>query len=132
MDLGLENKRVLVTGSTGGIGGGIAKHFAQEGATVLINGRRTGEAERVAAEIRERGGQALVAAGDLTKDGDVATIVEFAQDVFNKMMGSEAPFPRMGSIDEVANVVVFLASPLASYVHGANIRVDGGWVPTVN
>ncbi len=79
MDLGLENKRVLVTGSTGGIGEGIAKHFAQEGATVLINGRRAGEAERVAAEIRERGGQALVAVGDLTKDDDVARIVELAQ-----------------------------------------------------
>jgi len=104
MDLGLENKRVLVTGSTGGIGEGIAKHFAQEGATVLINGRRTGEAERVAAEIRERGGQALVAAGDLTKDGDVATIVEFAQDVFNKMMGSEAPFPRMDSTNKILEV----------------------------
>jgi NAD(P)-dependent dehydrogenase (short-subunit alcohol dehydrogenase family) len=51
---------------------------------------------------------------------------------FNQMMGSEAPFSRMGSVDEVASIVLFLASPLASYVHGANIRVDGGWVPTVN
>jgi len=79
MDLGLENKRILVTGSTGGIGEGIAKRFAQEGATVLINGRRAGEAERVAAEIREAGGQALVAVGDLTIDEDVARIVELAQ-----------------------------------------------------
>jgi NAD(P)-dependent dehydrogenase (short-subunit alcohol dehydrogenase family) len=49
----------------------------------------------------------------------------------NGMMES-TPFSRMGRVEEVADVVVFLASPLASYVHGANIRVDGGYVPTVN
>jgi 3-oxoacyl-[acyl-carrier protein] reductase len=49
----------------------------------------------------------------------------------NGMMES-TPFGRMGRVEEVAAVVVFLASPLASYVHGANIRVDGGYVPTVN
>ena len=52
MDLGLENKRVLVTGSTGGIGEGSVKKFAAEGATVIVNGRRAEQAERVAAEIR--------------------------------------------------------------------------------
>lgn len=54
------------------------------------------------------------------------------EEPINKMTGSGAPFPRMGSVDEVANVVVFLASSLASYVHGANIRVDGGWVSSAN
>lgn len=39
MKLGLENKLVLVTGSTGGIGKGTAKSFLQEGARVIINGR---------------------------------------------------------------------------------------------
>jgi len=47
-------------------------------------------------------------------------------------MMESTPFGRMGRVEEVADVVVFLASPLASYVHGANTRVDGGWVPTVD
>ena len=42
------------------------------------------------------------------------------------------PLGRIGSEGEIADVVVFLGSPLASYVHGANIRVDGGYVPTTN
>jgi 3-oxoacyl-[acyl-carrier protein] reductase len=42
----------------------------------------------------------------------------------NGMMES-TPFGRMGRVEEVADVVVFLVSPPASYIHGANIRVDG-------
>jgi len=264
MDLQLTTKRVLVTGSTGGIGEGIAKGFAKEGATVIINGRREDEAKRVAAEIEADGGKAIVAVGDLSTDEGVADVlkritdavsgidilvnnaaggehqndmqsptpawldsyninvlsmvrliqkvlpemqaqgwgriinissaaavqpspgmgvysttkaavnnltVNFAQSMqtdgvtintvspgaiitpamvqmaqeqgiastweeaetaFAGMMPATFPFKRMGKVDEIASVVMFLASPLASYVHGANIRVDGGYVPTMN
>ncbi len=39
MELGLTNSRILVTGSSRGIGYGIASHFLQEGATVVLTGR---------------------------------------------------------------------------------------------
>jgi NAD(P)-dependent dehydrogenase (short-subunit alcohol dehydrogenase family) len=42
------------------------------------------------------------------------------------------PVGRFGTMEDVAAVVVFLASPLAGYVHGANWRVDGGSIGTVN
>ncbi len=264
MNLNLENKRALITGSTGGIGEGIAKRLAQEGATVIINGRREAEAKRVVREIQAAGGNAVVAVGDLSKDEDVACIVEIAQSelggvdilvnnaaggghqndlgtptaewletyninvlsmvrliqqllppmqeqgwgrvinissaaavnpsagmgiysatkaainnltvtfaraiendgitintvspgaiitpsmiqmglsqgigqtpeevktAMNQMMGNTVSFKRMGRVEEIAAVVAFLVSPLASYVHGANIRVDGGYVPTTN
>jgi NAD(P)-dependent dehydrogenase (short-subunit alcohol dehydrogenase family) len=42
------------------------------------------------------------------------------------------PLGRMGRPDEVAALVLFLASPLADYIHGSNVRVDGGYVTAIN
>jgi 3-oxoacyl-[acyl-carrier protein] reductase len=39
---------------------------------------------------------------------------------------------RLGQPEEVASLVAFVASPLAGYICGANLRVDGGATPTVN
>ncbi len=42
------------------------------------------------------------------------------------------PTKRMGTAEEVANVVTFLASPAASWVNGANVRVDGAFTRGVD
>ena len=42
------------------------------------------------------------------------------------------PVGRLGSPTDIANAVAFLASPLADYITGTNLRVDGGIMPTVN
>jgi NAD(P)-dependent dehydrogenase (short-subunit alcohol dehydrogenase family) len=44
----------------------------------------------------------------------------------NHQLGAAIPLGRFGTAEEVGHVAVFLASPLASYVTGALIRVDGG------
>ena len=45
---------------------------------------------------------------------------------FKKMIDDEYPLGRMGTTEEVANVVAFVSSDLASLVNGAQITVDGG------
>jgi 3-oxoacyl-[acyl-carrier protein] reductase len=42
------------------------------------------------------------------------------------MIERELPLGRFGSVEEVANAVAFVASPAASWIHGACIVVDGG------
>lgn len=51
MEMGLEHKRVLVTGSTKGIGRAIATAFAKEGADVVINGRRADTVQAVVEQL---------------------------------------------------------------------------------
>jgi NAD(P)-dependent dehydrogenase (short-subunit alcohol dehydrogenase family) len=40
------------------------------------------------------------------------------------------PVGRMGRVEEVASLVAFVASPLADYINGSNLRLDGGMDPT--
>jgi 3-oxoacyl-[acyl-carrier protein] reductase len=54
MDMGLNNKTALVTGSTKGIGKAIAMELAKEGVNVLINGRNYEEVEQIVNEIKSK------------------------------------------------------------------------------
>jgi NAD(P)-dependent dehydrogenase (short-subunit alcohol dehydrogenase family) len=76
----LQDRIALVTGSTSGIGRGIATHFASLGAAVMIHGPDETDAQRIAAELRDGGRDADAVAGDLT-DPDICrrvvrTVVE--------------------------------------------------------
>src|SRR5580692_11454112 len=67
----LQGRTALVTGSTDGIGAGIALALADEGAFVVVSGRNADRGEKVVAEIGERGGAAAFVRADLA-DGIVA------------------------------------------------------------
>ena len=45
---------------------------------------------------------------------------------------TKLPAGKIGSPGDIANMVAFVSSPLADYITGANIRVDGGMTPTIN
>ncbi len=67
MDLQLDRKLALVTGSTAGIGNAIAVSLAREGASVIINGRTQAAVDAAAAKIRsETGAEVYGYAGDLS------------------------------------------------------------------
>ncbi len=68
----LTNKVAVVTGASKGIGAGIAKSLAAEGASVVVNYASSKEdADRVVAEIKEDGGTAVAIQGDVSNAGDV-------------------------------------------------------------
>ncbi|MGO8123005.1 SDR family NAD(P)-dependent oxidoreductase [Rhizobium ruizarguesonis] len=79
MDLKLEERVALITGSSKGIGEGVARGLAREGAIVIIHGRNKAKAEAVAHDIAAQGGSAHVVIGDLTNDDEVQGLVDEAQ-----------------------------------------------------
>ncbi|MDG2050321.1 MAG: SDR family oxidoreductase [Myxococcota bacterium] len=80
MQLGLEGKTALVTGSWRGTGTGIAKSLALEGARVLIHGLEDGQAEPQANALIEEGLRAEAVTGDIQNDlGHQALIEDLAR-----------------------------------------------------
>jgi NAD(P)-dependent dehydrogenase (short-subunit alcohol dehydrogenase family) len=269
MDLQLQGKRALVTGSSIGLGAAIARALAAEGVAVAIHGRQPDRTYAVAADIESRGGKVAVVLGDLTVESEANNVADNAigqlggidilinnaggsgeklgwnntpirtwieaydrnvlaavrlidrlllpmqqsgwgrivnvssvagvmpqptgpeysaskaainnlslsltkalgasgvtvntvspgmiltpklEEVFRQMATmngwvangaawdeieraflkvSQVPLGRIGHVDEVAHAVVFLCSPLASYITGADLRIDGGVVPAL-
>jgi NAD(P)-dependent dehydrogenase (short-subunit alcohol dehydrogenase family) len=83
MDLQLQGKRALVTGSTAGIGFATAVGLVREGVSVVINGRASGRVEEAVKSIRGLGGSGTVSgvAADLSNSDGVAQLVSQVPDV---------------------------------------------------
>ena len=81
----LDGKVSLITGGGTGIGAACARMFAQEGATVVITGRRKDTLEQVAREIEEAKGRALVVAGSVTDEVHAQSAVAQAVRTFGTL-----------------------------------------------
>ena len=99
-----KDKVVLITGASSGIGAGLAREFAAQGAHLVLVARRADKLEGLAEEIREIPRQALAVAGDVTKDGDMEEAVRQAIKLFGKLdvVVANAGFGVMGRVDRLS------------------------------
>jgi len=85
MDLQLKNKVVIVTGGNKGIGEGISRAFAEEGAFVVVFGRNREEGEAFVAELGEEGGIASFRCVEMTDEANVKNAVTSVLEEFGRI-----------------------------------------------
>jgi 3-oxoacyl-[acyl-carrier protein] reductase len=128
----------LVTGATSEIGRATAIAFAREGAKVVAATKIVNILSTVSLSLELADSGVTV---NTVSPGPIRT--PGSKDFFNTMarersadakdrmiegLFSQLTVRRFGQPEEIADAVVFLASPRASYINGVNFRVDGGYV----
>jgi NAD(P)-dependent dehydrogenase (short-subunit alcohol dehydrogenase family) len=111
MNIDLSGKTALVAGSTSGIGHAIAKGLAATGASVVVNGRT----KAFVRDLAKQNGQS----------------VEEAASQFVKQFRPTSLLQRFASVEEIANMVVYISSKEASATNGAALRAEGGIIQTI-
>jgi 3-oxoacyl-[acyl-carrier protein] reductase len=82
----LRNKVAIVTGASKGIGAGIAKGLAEEGASVVVNyASSKAGADQVVAEIVKKGGKAIAVQGDVSKPSDVQRLFQETKKAYGRL-----------------------------------------------
>lgn len=118
MNLNLCGKRVLVTGSTNGIGQGIAMTMAAEGCRVIVHGRVEERARDVVAKIVAADGEAAFVLGDHGSDAGAEQIARGAQKAFD-------------GIDILVNCAGGRSAEYKKFVEWPEIEMDQ-WTDTYN
>ena len=101
----LQGKTAVVTGSTRGIGLGIALAYAREEAYVVVNSRTAQDCEKVAAEIRASGGRAVAIPADLSRSDEVRRLAREAMEALGgrvDILVNNAGQPRVAPSVELA------------------------------
>jgi 3-oxoacyl-[acyl-carrier protein] reductase len=95
----LENKKAIVYGGSGSVGGAVARAFAREGARVFLAGRTLATLDEVAEQIRSAGGVAETAHVDAL---DEEAVEEHADAVAQKTGGIDVSFLGGAFLDTLA------------------------------
>ncbi|NUL35557.1 SDR family NAD(P)-dependent oxidoreductase [Kosakonia sacchari] len=99
----LKDKVAIVTGGSSGIGAGIARQLAADGAKVIVNyaSGRSG-ADKVVTDIEAAGGKAVAVAADVTHQPEVEALVNSAIDTFGRLdiVVNNAGIYQFASIEE--------------------------------
>lgn len=94
----LDQKTVIITGASSGIGAATADLFAKEGANIVIGARRENKLKEIVERIRANGGRAIALAGDVTCED------------YNKMLADKA-LSEFGQLDIAFNNAGTLGTP---------------------
>lgn len=100
----LSNKVAIVTGASKGIGAGIAKALAAEGAAVVVNYASSKEgADRVVSDITGKGGKAVAVQGDVSKASDVQRLFAETKKAFGRLdvLVNNAGVYEFGALGEI-------------------------------
>jgi len=81
----IQDKVIIITGASSGIGEATARLLASQGAKVVLGARRTEKLKRIADDIAQSGGQAVYQALDVTRQEDNDRIVTLAKDTFGRV-----------------------------------------------
>lgn len=99
----------------------MAKAVADDGVTVNAVSPGAVHSDALDRAFRQAASLHGVAADAPWADVERAVLPLFAQ----------VPMGRVGNVDDIANAVMFLSSPLSGYITGTNLRVDGGMSPVL-
>lgn len=129
----LENKTIIVTGASSGIGAAAAQLFASEGANVILGARRKSELEALVDQIANDNGQAISLTGDVTDEAYSTALVDLAIERYGRVdgafnnagiIGTMGPVPTLEAADWDAVIATNLTS--AFYAAKAQIPVMAG------
>ncbi|WP_374587545.1 3-hydroxybutyrate dehydrogenase [Ideonella dechloratans] len=134
----LKGKTALVTGSTSGIGLGIAKALAAQGANVMLNG--FGEVEAAKAEVAALGVAVGYHGADMSQPGEIAEMISACQSQFGALdiLVNNAGIQYVAPVDEfpVERWDAIIAINLSSAFHTTRLALPGmkarGWGRIIN
>ena len=114
-----ENKVVLITGGTSGIGRATAVAFAREGAKVVISGRRKAEGAETVALVEKAGGKGLFVQSDVSDEAQVKSLVDTVLKEFGRL---DIAFNNAGYETRLAPLT---EATVEEYHRGFDINVKG-------
>lgn len=101
MVMELQNKTVIITGASSGIGAAAALLFASEGANVVLGARRQAELTGLVGQITQSNGHAVCLSGDVTDEAYAAALVALAEEEFG---GLDGAFNNAGIVGDMGAV----------------------------